>query len=86
MKSFGQRRPAAAEPAEINAITPSNTVEHVDVEVDDADQKKSADFQHAAALAVDYVEGSAAEKKLLRKLDYRLLVRSPRQILWKQDS
>ncbi|KAF2646049.1 nicotinamide mononucleotide permease [Massarina eburnea CBS 473.64] len=40
---------------------------------DNRDEKISPDHIHARELAAEYVEGSAAEKKLLRKLDYRLI-------------
>lgn len=85
MKSFGQRRQpeAEAEPADVNAITPSNTIMNADGI--DGDTKGSADHQHATALAFDYERGSEVEKKLLRKLDYRLLVR-PLSLLSEKDS
>lgn len=69
-KLFGKPE---GEPEAVNTITSAkNEAEHVDA---DADEKASVDHQHAAALGLDYVPGSKAEKKLLRKLDFRLLVR-----------
>lgn len=44
----------------------------------DEDEKVSVDHIQAREVAADYIEGSEAEKRLLRKLDYRLIVSSRR--------
>ncbi|KAI5926451.1 MFS transporter [Camillea tinctor] len=54
-----------------NLITPVATVDHVPEVV--MGVNKSLDYQHAAELAAMYVPGSPEEKKLLRKLDFRLV-------------
>lgn len=57
------------------AITPAGVPAHVPTDPeDDADEKKSIDHIHARELAAEYVEGSEAEKNLLKKLDFRLIV------------
>lgn len=66
-KYFG--KPEAA-PVVVQQVDAKDNPEHIDRDIDG---KASVDHQHAAALGLDYVPGSAAEKKLLRKLDFRLL-------------
>lgn len=73
-KFFGTKPVAVVEPTPLAQDTKPNAVEHVDI---DADEKVSVDHQRAAALGLEYIQGSDAEKKLLRKLDFRLLVRIP---------
>ncbi|KAF2797590.1 putative nicotinamide mononucleotide permease [Melanomma pulvis-pyrius CBS 109.77] len=52
------------------AITPALNPADFD---DDVDEHKDVDHIHARELAAGYVEGSDAEKKLLTKLDFRLV-------------
>lgn len=56
------------------AITPALNPADFD---DDVDEHKDVDHIHARELAAGYVEGSDAEKKLLTKLDFRLVVCFP---------
>lgn len=58
------------------SITPAGLPTHTPADpTDDVNEpKKSIDHIHARELAAEYVEGSEAEKRLLRKLDFRLIV------------